>query len=132
KEMLAAAQAAQGMGRTGTNADAPVHHIEPPAPPKDRTGTLTVMEGKTDESFYVLGKMSVIGKSDMASIKLKGFFAPKMAALINKRDTKYFIAASEAKIKVTINGQPIAGQKELNEGDIVEVAGIKATFGYKE
>jgi len=78
------------------------------------------------------GKMSVIGKSDMASIKLKGFFAPNMAALINKRDNKYFIAASEAKIKVKINGQEIAGQKELNEGDMVEVASIKASFGYQE
>ena len=62
--------------------------------------------------------MSVIGKSNMASIKLKGFFAPNMAALINKRDNKYFIAASETKIKVKINGQEIAGQKELNEGDL--------------
>ena len=90
------------------------------------------MEGKTDGTFFVLGKMSVIGKSDMASIKLKGWFAPKMAALINKRDSKYFIAASEAKIKVVINGQPIAGQRELADGDVVEVAGVKATFGYQE
>ena len=68
----------------------------------------------------------------MASIKLKGFFAPNVAASINKRDNKYFIAASEAKIKVKINGEPVAGQKELHEGDIVEVAGIKMTFGYQE
>jgi len=102
-------------------------------PPKDRTGTLTVMEGKTDEHSYVLsGKMSVIGKSDMASIKLKGFFAPSMAALINKRDYKYYIAASEAKIKVKINGEEVSGQKELNEGDIIEVAGVKMAFGFKE
>ena len=41
-------------------------------------------------------------------------------------------AASEAKIKVKINGQEITGQKELNEGDIVEVAGVKASFGFQE
>ncbi len=103
------------------------------APAKERTGLLTIMDGKTDQPQYVLsGKLSVIGKSDMASIKLKGWFAPKVAAVINKRDSKYFIAASEANIKVKINNELIAGQHELNEGDVVEVAGIKATFGYND
>jgi hypothetical protein len=74
----------------------------------------------------------VIGKSDMASIKLKGWFAPKVAAVINRRDGKYFIAASEKNVKISINNEPIAGQQELAEGDVVEVAGIKATFGYNE
>jgi hypothetical protein len=130
KEMIAAATAgaAAGAGKTA----APANEA-PQAPARERTGTLVILDGKTDAPSYVLsGKMSVIGKSDMASIKLKGFFAPNMAALINKRDNKYFIAASEAKIKVKINGQEIAGQKELNEGDMVEVAGIKATFGYQD
>jgi hypothetical protein len=111
----------------------PASAAEAHAPAKDRTGTLTIVEGKTDHPNYLLtGKMSVIGKSDMASIKLKGFFAPNVAASINKRDNKYFIAASEAKIKVKINGEVITGQKELHEGDIVEVAGVKMTFGYQE
>ena len=140
KEMLAMAAAA----RTGTPPPAPATHdapaaappppvhVEPLAPPKERIGMFTVLDGKTDAPSYVLGKMCVIGKSDMASIRLKGFFAPNMAALINKREGKYFIAASEAKIKVRINGQEIAGQKELHEGDVVEVAGIKLNFGFQE
>jgi len=100
-------------------------------PAKERTGMLQVMDGKTDQSQYVLsGKLTVIGKSDMASIKLKGWFAPKVAAVINKRDAKYFIAASERDVKVKVDGQEIAGQKELNEGDIIEVAGVKLTFNY--
>ena len=130
KEMIAAATAASASAApAGQQAATP-----PPAPTpgRERTGTLAILDGKTDQKNYVLGKMSVIGKSDMASIKLKGFFAPNMAALINKRDNKYFIAASEAKIKVKINGEVIGGQKELNEGDIVEVAGVKASFGYQD
>ena len=134
KEMMATATAAAAprTGTTQAEASQP-QHLEPLAPPKDRTATLTVVDGKTDaKQYHLTGKMSVIGKSNMASIKLKGFFAPNMAALINKRDNKYFIAASEAKIKVKINGQEIAGQKELNEGDLIEVAGVKMTFGYGE
>ena len=134
KEMMAAAQAAAGAPRTGTAAEpSPVEHLEPPQPPKDRMGVLTVIAGKTDQKQYSLAsKMSVIGKSDMASIRLKGFFAPSMAALISKQDAKYYIASSEPKIKVKINGQDIAGRKELNDGDIIEVAGIKMTFGYQD
>src|SRR6266404_222262 len=146
KEMLAAV-AASSPKKTGTPTPIPggaaaeasaapvaaAPTADAHAPAKDRTGTLTIVEGKTDQANYLLtGKMSVIGKSNMASIKLKGFFAPNVAASINKRDNKYFIAASEAKIKVKINGQEIAGQKELNEGDMVEVAGIKASFGFQE
>jgi pSer/pThr/pTyr-binding forkhead associated (FHA) protein len=100
--------------------------------PTDKVGTLTILSGKTDDTQYVLtSKMSVIGKSDMASIKLKGWFAPKMAALISKRENGYFIAASEKNIKVKINGEEISGQRALADGDVVEVAGIKATFGFQ-
>ena len=102
------------------------------ASPTDKVGTLTILSGKTDDTQYVLtSKMSVIGKSDMASIKLKGWFAPKMAALISKRENGYFIAASEKNIKVKINAEEIAGQRALADGDVIEVAGIKATFGFQ-
>jgi pSer/pThr/pTyr-binding forkhead associated (FHA) protein len=100
---------------------------------RERMGILTVLEGKAEHEQYVLtGKMTMIGKSDMATIKLKGFFAPRTAALISRRDNKYFVAASGEKVKVRINGAEIGGQHELKEGDILEVANFRATFGYQE
>ncbi|HXB20924.1 MAG TPA: FHA domain-containing protein [Candidatus Solibacter sp.] len=102
-------------------------------PAKERIGILSILQGKTDQSQYVLtGKMTMIGKSDMASIRLKGFFAPKTAALISKRDIKYFVSASEKKVKLRINGEEVTGQRELNEGDMLEVAGLKAVFSYQD
>lgn len=102
-------------------------------PAKERIGILSILQGKTDQSQYVLtGKMTMIGKSDMASIKLKGFFAPKTAALISKREIKYFISGSEKKVKLKINGEEVTGQRELNEGDMIEVAGLKAVFSYQD
>ena len=98
----------------------------------DKVGTLTILSGKTDDTQYVLtSKMSVIGKSEMASIKLTGWFAPKMAALISKRENGYFIAASEKNIRVKVNGEEIAGQRALADGDVIEVAKIKMTFGFQ-
>ncbi|HET6840155.1 MAG TPA: FHA domain-containing protein [Candidatus Angelobacter sp.] len=103
------------------------------APPKEKTAILSVLDGRTDQTQYVLtGKMTMIGKSNMASIRLKGLFAPNSAALISRREGKYFIAASEAKIKLRINGEEISGQRELMDGDIIEVASIKVAFGLQE
>jgi len=103
------------------------------APPKEKTSILSVLDGRTDQTQYVLtGKMTMIGKSNMASIRLKGLFAPNSAALISRREGKYFIAASEAKIKLRINGEEISGQRELIDGDIIEVASIKVAFGLQE
>jgi hypothetical protein len=118
KEMIAHQAGASGGGAAAV-------------PAKDRVGHLAVMDGKTDQHQYVLsGKLTVIGKSDMASIKLKGWFAPKVAAVINKREGKYFIAASERDVKVKVNNSEISGQKELNDGDMIEVAHVKLTFSY--
>lgn len=102
-------------------------------PAKERIGMLDVLEGKTDQPKYVLtGKMTMIGKSDMATIKLKGMFAPTTAALISKREGRYFIAPSEDKIKLKINGEESPHQRELNPGDVIEVAKFKASFNFQE
>lgn len=101
--------------------------------PKDRIGLLSILEGRTDQEKYVLtGKMTMIGKSSMASIRLKGFFAPSSAALISKRDNKYFIAPSESKTRIRINGEDVVSQRELEAGDIIEVGKVKAAFNFQE
>ena len=121
QEMLAQARAAGG-----TQSMAPVQA-------KERTGTLTVLAGKTDQPQYILtGKLVMIGKSDMATIKLKGFFAPKAAAVINRREGKYFVAPAERSAKVKINDADVGSQRELNEGDILEVGSVKMTFSYND
>ena len=100
---------------------------------KDRIGLLNILEGKTDQEKYVLtGKMTMIGKSSMASIKLRGLFAPTSAALISKRENKYFISGSESKAKLKLDGEDVVGQRELSSGDIVEVGKVKAAFSFQE
>lgn len=75
--------------------------------------------------------MTMIGKSEMASIRLKGFFAPNSAALISKRESKYFIAP-EHKVKVKINGEQLSAQRELAAGDLIEVGKLKAAFSFQD
>ena len=102
-------------------------------PIKEHIGILSVLEGKTDQQRYVLtGKMTMIGKSKMASIHLKGWFAPNSAALISRRDNKYFIAPAETKVKLKVNGQDLHAQRDLAAGDVIEVGKLKAAFSFQE
>jgi len=63
------------------------------APASEKVGSLTVLSGKTDQTEYILtGRLSMIGKSDQATIKLKGWFAPTVAAVINRKDSGYTVS----------------------------------------
>src|SRR3989442_258164 len=56
------------------------------APSRMRVPALKVLSGKTDQKEYVLSsKLTVIGKSEMATVRLRGWFAPDVAPQINKR-----------------------------------------------
>lgn len=101
-------------------------------PAKERIGLLSVVEGKTDSEKYILtSKMTMIGKSAMATIKLKGWFAPTSAALISRRENRYFIAP-EHKVRVKINGEDVQGQRELAAGDLIEIHKMKAAFSFQD
>jgi pSer/pThr/pTyr-binding forkhead associated (FHA) protein len=93
-------------------------------------GTLTIVKGRTDRQRYVLtSKLTLIGKSRMAGIRLKRWFAPRVAALIYRAEDGYFIVASEHKVKIKVNDTVVeGGQKQLQAGDVIEVADIKAVF----
>src|SRR6266849_2260825 len=93
--------------------------------------TLVVLGGKSDQKEYVLtNKLTVIGKSAMATIRLKGWFKPQMAAQINQRDDGFYLGPGD---KVpTVNGAPISGPVRLNDGDLVEVSGVRLNFIFRE
>src|SRR2546423_554367 len=93
--------------------------------------TLVVLNGKTDQKEYVLtNKLTVIGKSPMATVRLKGWFKPQMAAQINQRDDGYYLGPGDKVPK--INGTPISGPLRLNDGDLVEVSGVRLNFIFRE
>ncbi|HYL69644.1 MAG TPA: FHA domain-containing protein [Candidatus Limnocylindria bacterium] len=102
------------------------------APARLKIPTLVVLEGRTDQREYTLNdKLTVIGKSAMATVKLRGWFAPKAAAQINRReDNSYYIGAAD-KIP-TVNGGPVRHPTKLKSGDIIEVAGIQLEFVYRD
>jgi predicted component of type VI protein secretion system len=101
------------------------------APGRLKMPTLVVLGGSTDQKEYVLtNKLTVIGKSGMATVRIKGWFKPKMAAQINQRDDGYYLGPGD---KVpTVNGTPIHGPMRLNDGDLIEVSGVRMNFIFRE
>ena len=93
--------------------------------------TLIVLRGRTDEKEYRLsGKLTVIGRSDMATVRLRGWFTPSLAAQINKHDDGYYLGRGDLVPKVI--GVEIGALTKLNDGDVIEVGRVRLNFLYRE
>lgn len=126
------------------SAPIPAAAVAPPQPDLDQTiaisgktlrtgqsvaAQLLVTAGKTNRLEYQLTKpASLIGSQAGAAIQLTGWFAPKSAALISNRAGVYSISPSQGAKRLQVNGRDVAGQQQLNNGDVIEVAGVSMTF----
>jgi predicted component of type VI protein secretion system len=100
-------------------------------PERLRMPVLTVIRGRTDQKEYRLsGRLTVIGKSRMATIRVRGWFAPAIAAQINKQDDGYYLGRGERSPRV--NGVEIATLTRLQEGDIIDVGRVKLRFSLSQ
>jgi pSer/pThr/pTyr-binding forkhead associated (FHA) protein len=93
--------------------------------------TLMVLSGSSDQKEYVItNKLAVVGKSKMATVRLKGWFKPQVAAQINQRDDGYYIGPGDR--TPTVNGKAIQGPVRLNDGDVIEICGLRLNFVFRE
>jgi pSer/pThr/pTyr-binding forkhead associated (FHA) protein len=91
-------------------------------------GALRVVEGDASSPvFSLVGLTTYIGKSDQAQVRLKGFFAPDMAACIARKPEGYFLKVLKEK-SVKINGALVADQSALSVGDKIEVGNLTLMF----
>ena len=101
------------------------------SPERLRIPTLTVVSGHTDQKEYrVSGKLTVIGHSKMATVRLRGWFTPDVAAQINKHDDGYYLGRGDRIPKV--NGSSIQGPTKLNDGDTIDVGRVRLHFVYRD
>ncbi|HEY3927729.1 MAG TPA: FHA domain-containing protein [Candidatus Koribacter sp.] len=97
-----------------------------------KLGTLVVLNGKTDAPEYVLDKLqTIIGKAENATVHLQRWFAPKMAAVIMRRDEKYFISDAGSGIPVRVNTAMVQHERELMPGDTILVDEVSMIFNYQ-
>jgi pSer/pThr/pTyr-binding forkhead associated (FHA) protein len=117
--------------------DVPVE--EPPAPEGDeakaaapakstaQAARIQYLEPPDQPELVLHKKLTIIGRRDDADIRLKGLFESKVAAFINRKPTGYSILPEE-KGKVKVNGEIIAHQTDLSDGDVIEVGSLKLIF----
>ncbi|HVA94538.1 MAG TPA: FHA domain-containing protein [Candidatus Dormibacteraeota bacterium] len=101
------------------------------SPDRLRVPTLTVLRGRTNQKEYrISGKLTVIGHSKMATIRLRGWFTPQIAAQINKHEDGYYLGRGDQLPK--INGARIEGLTKLNDGDLIEVGRVQLNFVFRD
>ncbi|MDA8428376.1 MAG: FHA domain-containing protein [Geobacteraceae bacterium] len=106
---------------------------QPLTAPAENIGILTVLEGSAKDTVILLDKRLVsIGKSAEAGIRLDGFFAPRVAALINKSREGYFITPASRWRKLLVNGTQISAAHPLKPSDVVQIASFRARFSFLE
>lgn len=113
------------------SSDATVVMAAPPPMPaaSSRLGHLRILVGSKAEPYPLTQLTSYIGKSDQALVKLKGLFAPDLAACVSKKPDGYYLTALKEKT-VKLNGDNLMDQAQvpLKEGDLVDVGNLKLMF----
>jgi FHA domain len=100
-------------------------------PPRHTTrkATLLVVEGRTDRTRYELtGPSIVVGSDAHATVKLRGWFAPRVAAQLNRHPAGYTIHTGPEQKALRVNGHSVDTAMVLQDGDIIDVAGVKLSF----
>lgn len=126
--------AAEGKS-TPVSSDATVIMSAPPPLVKasERVGYLRILAGGNALPQPLTQLTTYIGKSDQAQVKLKGLFAPDLAACVAKKSDGYYLTALKEKI-VKLNGDTLMDQAvvPLKEGDLVDAGGLKLMFFLQE
>jgi pSer/pThr/pTyr-binding forkhead associated (FHA) protein len=114
--------------------------MSPPSPADSKAdkkaaetvGGLRVVTGETTASqFSLTGLTTYIGKSDQAGIRIKGLFAPDLAACVARKPEGYYLKVIKEK-SVKVNGQSVDDQVKLQEGDLIEVANLKLVYYHQD
>jgi hypothetical protein len=96
-----------------------------------RVGVLRVVAGRSEQDEYDLGAhTSLIGRSDTALVRLRGWFKPSVAVAIARNGNSY--VATPLGGKTTINEERLEGRRVLQEGDMLNVSGLVLEFCWKE
>jgi pSer/pThr/pTyr-binding forkhead associated (FHA) protein len=101
------------------------------AAPAPRYGVLRVVAGRAEQEEYDLGAhTSLIGRSDTALVRLRGWFKPSVAVAIARSGNTYIATALGG--KPLVNDERLAGRHDLQDGDRLSVSGLVLEFRWKD
>jgi predicted component of type VI protein secretion system len=133
QRLLAAAQAriqarSTAAAAATTAAEAPAAPVAAPAAPKKPAiGRLHVIRGYADLEEYRLDQSTcAIGTSVDATVRLHGWFKPRLAVEIARMGESY--VATPVAGKTLVNGQRLQNRRGLVHGDVLAVSGLELEF----
>lgn len=96
-----------------------------------RVGVLRVVSGRAEQDEYDLGaQTSLIGRSDTALVRLRGWFKPSVAVAIARSGDRYIATALGG--KPLVNDVRLEGRHDLQDGDLLSVSGLVLEFRWKD
>jgi len=97
--------------------------------PSDLKGGIRIISGGVgQEDIELTKRLTTGGKGDGADIKLRGFFVGKISFIISKRPNGFFITHSGGRSMTKVNGMEVEGQRELKDGDIIDIGSTRMQF----
>jgi pSer/pThr/pTyr-binding forkhead associated (FHA) protein len=101
--------------------------------PFELEGGISIISGGVDQKDIELTKrLTIGGRGESADIKLKGLFVGKIAFIISKRPNGFFITHSGGRSMTKVNGVAVGGQRELKDGDIIDIGSTRIIFYAKK
>jgi len=94
-----------------------------------RTAFLRIVDGQTERQEYCIqNRVSFIGSSEDALVRLHGWWKPKTAAAIVQNDAGFTVTDFDG--STLLNSQSLPeGSQQLKDGDMLEVGGLVMQFG---
>ena len=101
--------------------------------PSELKGGVSIVYGGVGQTdIELIKRLTIGGKAESADIKLRGFFVGKVAFIISKRPNGFFITHSGGKSMTKVNGLEVEGQRELKDGDIIDIGSTRMQFYTKK
>ncbi len=96
---------------------------------RETIGVFTVFEGEAGQcEFELTDRLTLIGKHEGAGVKLDGLQGSKIGGFVARDRDLYTLIPPDSSRTIIINGQKVNEGVLLEEGDEIEVGGVKMRF----
>lgn len=91
--------------------------------------SLSIVSGPNEGDYYPLGSRTmVIGRDEACPVQVNDDRVSRRHLQIRCDDGRYMATDMKSANGVTINGRPVEGECELQDGDVLEIGRSKVAF----
>jgi pSer/pThr/pTyr-binding forkhead associated (FHA) protein len=130
RELLATLRDARSAAEQATRTRPASRIGAAPAVPQS-VGVLKVLAGRADQAEYRLeAQTSLVGSSHGTTVRLLGWFKPRVAVAIARSGASYVVTPMGG--KTLVNNQRLRERHQLKNGDVLQISGLTVEFRQEE